>query len=115
MSVDFDQMTKDCLDAFAATGAGSGSGAVEAYSSAVSGAVLPPPRGDFRNQAVEVDGGGEVSVRSREFMLGVRLAEFPAGLEPEQDDTVTIGGVAYVVIDVDDNGAGHAWLHLHKT
>ena len=119
MAIDLDQINRACLDAFAR--APGEPGAVAAYVSLAGGALTPAPRGDFRNQALDLDGESTVAadagVASRQPMLGLRLAEFPEGVQPAEGDRVTIatnrGADTYRVIAVDDNGEGHAWLRLH--
>jgi hypothetical protein len=47
-------------------------------------------------------------------MLGVRLADFPAGIAPQQDDQATVRGTLYDVVDVEPDGQGGAMLVMQE-
>lgn len=71
-------------------------------------------RGVFdRHHAATRIGEDGAPVSVRETLLGVRLADFPAGVEPAAGDgPVVVGGNAYDVADVRPDGLGGAALVL---
>jgi hypothetical protein len=64
---------------------------------------------DAAHQAVDL-ATGELSDLGP--VLGIRVSDLPVA--PEQDDTLTINGVAYAVSDVQVDGQGGATLPLRK-
>lgn len=89
-----------------------------------SGAIVYTPQGHsaftltggvFDAAYREIDQLGGVPVSSTMPVLGVRLAVFPTGIAPAQSDTLTIGGVSFVVREVRPDGHGEAKLMLNLT
>lgn len=60
----------------------------------------------------ELDALPGVPISTTGPTLGVRLAAFPAGIEPQQNDKVTVRGKIYQVRDVQPDSHGEARLLL---
>lgn len=56
----------------------------------------------------------DVAISSSQPSFGVRLADFPPGVAPAQDDRLTIGAEQFRVVDVERDGQGGARLILHR-
>jgi hypothetical protein len=72
--------------------------------------------GVFDRQYLALDLLDEQSgVATRKPVLGVRAADFPAGVQPLQSDQVTVPsvGLTYVVRTVKPDGHGHVLLELN--
>lgn len=62
----------------------------------------------------EIDQLTGVPISTAMPVLGVRLAQFPAGVTPQPNDHLTIRGVTYLVREVRPDGHGHARLMLSR-
>lgn len=81
---------------------------------------------DFDMQAVFdaahefVASEGDAQFTTTAPSLGVRLASFPPGIDPKQDDVVTVydpAGIAdqcFRVVDAQPDGQGGSMLRLHR-
>lgn len=68
--------------------------------------------GVFDKPNRQVDPQTGAAVESVQPSFGIRLADLPA--EPESGDGVTVNGVQYQVISVEEDGQGGAKLVLHR-
>jgi len=69
--------------------------------------------GIFDRAYREIDPLTMLPITSAMPVIGVRVSQFPAGVEPSQGDLITIRGVFYVVREVRADGHGAAKLMLN--
>jgi hypothetical protein len=68
--------------------------------------------GDFRSSHSEVTVSEGAPVSTTVPVMFVRLADFPAGISPAQNDTLMVNGVEYRVADIEPDAIGGAKLLL---
>lgn len=76
-----------------------------------SGGLAATVNGIFDNEFIEVDAGGGVGVALNQPRFHCRTADVSSAAE---GDTITIGGVAYTVRIVQDDGTGMTVLILER-